>query len=82
MDERYELLHATTTHTTTTARLECSPWWLKSSNLPEICPKQCALTSNALLVFVRLKIDPMLICTNPRWDPQGVAPLLFPIIVP
>jgi hypothetical protein len=71
MDERYELLHATTTHTTTAARLECSPWWLNSSDQPEICPKQCALTSNTLSVSVRLKIDPLLICTNLEWDPLG-----------
>jgi hypothetical protein len=71
MDEQDELLHATTTHTTTAARLECSPWWLNSSDNPEICLKLCALTSNTLSVTVCLKIDPLLICTNPGWDPLG-----------
>jgi hypothetical protein len=69
MDERFELLHATTT----AARLKCSPWWLNSLDQSEICPKQCALTSNTLSESVGLKINPLLIYTNPRWDPLGVC---------
>jgi hypothetical protein len=65
MDEQYELLHATTTHMATAARLESSPWWLNSLDLPGIYLKQCTLTSYTLPMFVELKIDPLLICINP-----------------
>jgi hypothetical protein len=64
-------LHATTTHTTTAARLESSPRWLSSSDLPGICLKQCALTSCTLSVTVQLKIGPLLIYTDPRSIPLG-----------
>jgi hypothetical protein len=68
----------TTTLTTIATRLECLPWWLNSSNNPKICLKLCALTSNTLSVTICLKIDPLLIGMNLRWDPLwGCAPHLF-----
>jgi hypothetical protein len=65
------MLQATTTHTTTVARLESSPWWLNSSDLPGNCPKQCTLLSHSVLVTDRLTIGPLLICLDPGWIPLG-----------
>jgi hypothetical protein len=71
MDELHDSLQATTTHTTTVARLESSPWWLNSSDLLGNCLKQCALTSCTLSVADQLKIDPLTIFTDPGWIPLG-----------
>jgi hypothetical protein len=71
VDDQDELLHATTTHMTTTARLKCFPWWLKSSDNHEICLQLCTLTSNTLSVTVSLNINPLLIGTDPIWDSLG-----------
>jgi hypothetical protein len=78
MDEQDELLHATTTHTRTTAILECSPWWISSSDNPKICPNWVTLTLSTLSVTTELNINPIFIYTNPRWDPLGgcAPPLL------
>jgi hypothetical protein len=70
-DELDDLLHATTTHTTTAARLDCAPWWLHTSDLTGNCLKQCALPSHTVLVTDSLTIDPLLICLDPGWIPLG-----------
>jgi len=52
-------------------RLKCSPWWLNSSDNPENYLNWVTLASYTLSPSVGLKIFPMLICTNPGWDPLG-----------
>jgi hypothetical protein len=64
-------LHATSTHTTTAAGLDCAPWWLHTSDLTGNCLKQCALLSHTVLVTDILTIDPLLMCLDPGWIPLG-----------
>jgi hypothetical protein len=71
MDELYNLLQATETHMTTATRMESSPQWINSLDIPGNHFKQCAFLSHSVLVTDRLKIDPMLICLDPGWIPLG-----------
>jgi len=67
-----DLLHAPgNTHNNYCCRLEYSPWWLNSSDMPGNCLNWVTLVPSNLSLTVGLKICPVLICTNPRWAPLG-----------
>jgi hypothetical protein len=66
-----DLLCTTTTHTTTTAELDCAPWWLHTSDITGNCSKQCTLPSHIVLVTDSLKIGPLLMCLHSGWIPLG-----------
>jgi hypothetical protein len=67
MDENEELLHASRQHPHDNCcwRLEYSPWWLKSSDMPGNCLYWVALASSNLSLPAGLKIWPLLNCMNP-----------------
>jgi hypothetical protein len=67
VDENKELLHALdNSHDNCYWRLEYSPWWLNSSDMPGNCLNWVALASRNLSLLVGLKIWPLLNDMNPE----------------
>jgi hypothetical protein len=69
VDEQDELLHATDNSHDNCCKTGMFALVARLLDNPENCLKLCTLTSNTLSVTVGLKIDPLLICTNPGWFP-------------